>query len=424
MEMLESTVITVLFHFKPFLHAAVSAKASTFNHQLNLLCMPYRKTAFAFTAIVAVFTFLLIACKKNNDIVAADSWADVLNLPSQPFNYASITLPGYLSTPNINAQNNTPANNQITDWGATLGRVIFYDKNVSLNKTISCASCHSQSTAFSDNLALSKGFSGGNTGRNSMALTNARFYPNRRFFWDERAATLEIQTLLPIQDHVEMGMHLDTLVNRFKNLSYYPSLFTKAFGDATVNTDRISLSLSQFIRSIVSYESKYDAGRATLPVNAAPPTFSFSNFTAQENRGMQLFFTPQLACAGCHGTETFTAATAKHNGLDLTTTDRGFGAVSNNVLNDGKFKVPSLRNVELTAPYMHDGRFATLEEVVEHYNSGLKNHPNLDPALKQPNGLPKQLNLSAADKAALVAFLKTLTDTMMTNNVKYSNPFK
>jgi cytochrome c peroxidase len=271
---------------------------------------------------------------------------------------------------------------------------------------------------------LSKGFLGGNTGRNSMGLTNAKFYPNGRFFWDERAATLEIQTLLPIQDHVEMGMHLDTLVNRFKNLSYYPSLFTKAFGDATVNTDRISRSLSQFIRSIVSYESKYDAGRATLPVNAAPPTFNFSNFTAQENRGLQLFFTPQLACAACHGTETFTAAMAKHNGLDLTTTDRGFGAVSNNIANDGKFKVPSLRNVELTAPFMHDGRFATLEQVVEHYNSGLKNHPNLDPVLKQPNGLPKQLNLSVADKAALVAFLKTLTDTRMTSDIKYANPFK
>jgi cytochrome c peroxidase len=386
--------------------------------------MPYRKTAFVFTALIAAFTFLLIACKKNNDIVAVDPWADILNIPSVPFNYANITLPAYLSTPNIAGQNNTPANNGITDWGATLGRVIFYDKNVSLNNTISCASCHSQSTAFSDNLALSKGFLGGNTGRNSMGLTNARFYPNGRFFWDERAATLEIQTLLPIQDHVEMGMHLDTLVNRFKNLSYYPSLFTKAFGDATVNNDRISKSLSQFIRSIVSYESKYDAGRATLPVNAAPPTFNFSNFTVQENRGLQLFFTPQLACAACHGTETFTAAMAKHNGLDLTTTDRGFGAVSNNIANDGKFKVPSLRNVELTAPFMHDGRFATLEQVVEHYNSEIKNHPNLDPALKQPNGLPKQLNLSVADKAALVAFLKTLTDTRMITDVKYASPFK
>lgn len=386
--------------------------------------MPCRKTITAITSIVTLSAFVLIACKKNSDIVAAEPWADVLNLPSQPFNYSNISLPGYLSTPNIAGQNNTPANNQVTDWGATLGRVIFYDKNVSFNKTISCSSCHLQSNAFADVSALSKGFSGGNTGRNSMGLTNARFYPNGRYFWDERAATLEIQTLMPIQDHVEMGMNLDTLVNRFKNLSYYPSLFTKAFGDQNINSDRISKALAQFVRSIVSYESKYDAGRGTLPVNAAPPTFNFSNFTAQENRGMQLFFTPQLACAACHGTETFTAPVAKNNGLDATTIDRGLGATTNNTLDDAKFKVPSLRNIELTAPYMHDGRFATLEQVIEHYNSGIKNHPNLDPALKTPGGTPKQLNLTTADKAALVAFLKTLTDTKMTSDVKYSNPFK
>lgn len=392
--------------------------------------MPYRKTITALSSLVTLCALALIACKKNTDVVATpEPWADVLNLPSQPYNYASISLPGYLTTPNINGQVNTPGNNAITDWGATLGRVIFYDKMVSLNKSISCGSCHLQSSAFSDVLALSKGFNGGNTGRNSMQLTNARFYPNGRFFWDERAATLEIQTLLPIQDHVEMGMHLDTLVNRLKNTTYYPSLFTKAFGDANVSSDRISKALSQFVRSIVSFESKYDAGRATLPVNAAPPTFNFANFTAEENRGMQLFFTPQLACAACHGTETFTGAIAKNNGLDATTTDRGLGAVTNNTTDDGKFKVPSLRNIALTAPFMHDGRFANLEQVIEHYNSGIKNHPNLDPALRVPPGgpgagAPKQLNLTAADKAALVAFLKTLTDTKMTSDVKYSNPFK
>jgi cytochrome c peroxidase len=386
--------------------------------------MPYRKTVTILISIVTLSALMLIACKKNSDIVTPEPWADVLNLPSQPYNYSNISLPGYLSTPNIAGQNNTPANNQTTDWGATLGRVIFYDKNVSFNKSISCASCHSQATAFSDVIALSKGFSGGNTGRNSMSLTNAKFYPNGRYFWDERAASLEIQVLLPIQDHVEMGMNIDTLVTRFKNLSYYPSLFTKAFGNQDINSDRVSKALAQFVRSIVSYESKYDAGRAPLPVNAAPPTFNFSNFTVQENRGLQLFFSPQLACAACHGTETFTAAVAKNNGLDATTTDRGLGATTNNIANDGKFKVPSLRNIEFTAPYMHDGRFATLEQVVEHYNSGVQNHPNLDQVLKTPGGAPRQLNLTPADKTALVAFLKTLTDTKMTTNIKYSNPFK
>jgi cytochrome c peroxidase len=386
--------------------------------------MRYPKSARVITAIVVCFATLIIACKKSNDVSFVNTWSDVLNLPDQPYNYSSVSLPAYLSGPNISGQINTTGNNPITDWGATLGRVIFYDKTVSLNKTISCSSCHKQSLAFADDLALSKGFNNGNTGRNSMGLTNAAYYPNGRFFWDERAATLEIQTLLPIQDHVEMGMTLDTLVNRFKSSSYYSGLFTQAFGDNNITSDRISKALSQFVRSITSYQSKYDDGRATLPANAAPPTFNFANFTAQENRGMQLFFNPANACAACHGTETFTAAAAKNNGLDLTTTDRGVGATTGNTNDDGKFKVPSLRNVELTAPYMHDGRFATLDQVIEQYNTGIKAHPNLDPVLKAPGGAPKQLNLSIADKAALVAFLKTLTDTKMITDTKYSTPFK
>jgi cytochrome c peroxidase len=385
--------------------------------------MQISRSARVITLLITSGTILIFACKKKTDVVATP-WADVLNVPGQAYNYSNVSLPAHLSTPNITGQVNTPANNPTTDWGATLGRVIFYDKNVSISKTISCASCHAQANAFADVLTLSKGFAGGNTGRNSMGLTNARYYPNGRFFWDERAATLEIQTLMPIQDHVEMGMHLDTLTNRFRALSYYPALFTNAFGDAAINSDRISKALSQFIRSIISYESKYDAGRASLPVNAPPPTFNFTNFSAQENRGMQLFFSQQLACAACHGSETFTAPVAKNNGLDLATTDRGLGAVNNNVLDDGKFKVPSLRNVELTAPFMHDGRFATLEQVVDHYSSGVKAHPNLDPILKTPGGAPRTPNLGAADKAALVAFLKTLTDTKMTTDIKYSNPFK
>jgi cytochrome c peroxidase len=386
--------------------------------------MRYPKTAMILTSIITCTT-LIIACKKKTDVIAdSAAWSDVLNIPEQAFNYSNPTLPPQLSTPNILGQINTPANNPITDWGATLGRVIFYDKNVSLNKTISCASCHKQQNAFADVLSLSKGFAGGNTGRNSMGLTDAKYYPNGKYFWDERAATLEEQVLMPIQDHVEMGMNLDTLVNRLKNTTYYPALFTKAFGDGTVNSDRISKSLAQFVRSIISYQSKYDVGRSTLPANAAPPTFNFTNFTAQENAGLQLFFSPQNACAACHGTETFTGPVAKNNGLDLITTDRGVGATTNNTLNDGKFKIGSLRNIELTAPYMHDGRFTTLEEVVEQYNSGIKNHPNLDPVLKTPAGTPKQLNLTAAQKAALVAFLKTLTDQAMITDTKYSNPFK
>ena len=386
-----------------------------------------RPKMLVITGLSALFIFM--ACKKDNadanDMASVDFVAAALNLPTTFFNYANIVQFAYLSGPNIIGQINTLANNPITDNGATLGRVLFYDKNLSLNNTISCASCHKQANAFSDPVAKSAGFNGGLTGRNSMTLINAKYYPNGSFFWDQRAATLEDQTLIPIQDLVEMGMTLPQLEVKLRNLAYYPPLFSKAFGDNTITSNRIALAISQFIRSIVSFQSKYDAGRSTYPpAPAPPPNATFPNFTAQENRGKEIFLSPQNACAACHGSETFTAPQEKNNGLDMATVDRGFGAVANNTALDATFKVTTLRNVELTAPYMHDGRFATLEQVVEHYNSGVRNHPNLSPQLRLPNGQPRQLNLTIQDKAALVAFLKTLTDTNLTTDVKYSNPFK
>lgn len=386
-----------------------------------------RPITIATTFIFSILVF--IACSKKSDTpdttTPVDPVAAVLNLPSTPYNYANPALPGYITVPPIQAQINTPANNQITDNGATLGRVLFYDKNLSINNTISCASCHKQANGFSDNEIKSKGFNGGLTGRHSMQLINAKYYPNGRFFWDQRASTLEEQVLIPIQDVVEMGMTISALESKIRSLPYYPSLFTKAFGDATINSNRIALALSQFVRSIVSFQSKYDVGRSTFP-NAPPPPDNavFPNFTAQENRGKEIFLGPIGGCAPCHGSETFTAPLEKNNGLDLTTTDRGFGAVANNVNLDATFKVGTLRNIELSAPYMHDGRFATLEQVVEHYSTGVKNHPNLSPQLRLPNGQPRLSNLSPQDKAALVAFLKTLTDNKVSTDVKFSNPFK
>jgi len=369
--------------------------------------------------------FIFLACKKETSTPANDPVSAVLNLPANPYNYASIALPAYLNSPPIQGQINTPATNPITNDGATLGRVLFYDKNLSANNTISCASCHKPELGFSDTAVKSKGFNGGLTGRNSMSLINARFYTPGSFFWDQRAASLEAQVVAPIQDLVEMGMTLPALVTKLTTLTYYPVLFKKAFGDETINSDRISKALSQFVRSIVSYQSKYDAGRATFPAAPAPPpNAAFPNFTAQENRGKELFLLPTSGCAACHGTETFVAPTEKNNGIDMNTVDRGFGAVSNNPNQDATFKVTSLKNVELSAPYMHDGRFKTLEEVVEHYSTGVKNHPNLSPQMKLPNGQPRLLNLSAEDKAALVAFLKTLTDRTVGTDIKYTNPFR
>lgn len=375
------------------------------------------------TVLFSLFVFL--ACKKDNTTNPTDDpVAAVLNLPATAYNYANPTLPAYLTTPPVAGQINTPAGNPITDNGATLGRVLFYDKSLSINNTISCASCHKQTNAFSDTVAKSIGFNGGLTGRNSMSIVNAMYYPNGRFFWDQRAATLEDQVLIPIQDLVEMGMTLPSLETKLKTLAYYPPLFQKAFGDNLITSDRISKALSQFTRSIVSYRSKYDAGRSAFPPGPLAPNTNFSNFSQQENRGMQIFLSGQGGCVPCHGTETFTAPQEKNNGLDLTTTDRGFGAVVNNTALDGTFKVTTLRNVELTPPYMHDGRFATLEQVVEHYSSGVKNHPNLSAQLKLPNGQPRLANLTPQDKAALVSFLKTLTDNTIATETKFSNPFK
>lgn len=381
--------------------------------------------AFSLICIAGSLFFVCISCNKNNDGNASpDPVAAVLNLPSTPYNYANITLPNYLNAPNIIGQINTSGGNAITDNGATLGRVLFYDKSLSINNTIACASCHKQASAFADPVVKSTGFNGGLTARNSMSLIDAKYYPNGRFFWDQRAATLEEQTLIPIQDLVEMGMTLPLLENKLKSLSYYPSLFAKAFGDNTITSSRIALALSQFVRSIVSYQSKYDAGRITFAGPPPPPDAAFPNFTAQENRGKEIFMTAIGGCGPCHGSETFTAPQEKNNGLDLATTDRGFGSVINNTALDATFKVTSLRNVELTAPYMHDGRFTTLEQVVEHYSTGVKNHPNLSPQLRLPGGQPRLALLSVADKAALVAFLKTLTDPTIATEAKYSNPFK
>ena len=372
----------------------------------------------------------LISCNKeailsDSQVVADGTRTDILLpiLPTTVFNYANIVLPNYLKNPQIEGIINTTANNPITDNGATLGRVLFFDKNLSANNTTSCGSCHQQSNSFSDPLQFSKGFNGGLTTRNSMSLLNAQYYPNGRFFWDERAASAEAQATQPIVHPVEMGMTMINLLKKLKTLNYYTPLFQKYYGSTDIDSARVARSLAQFVRSIVSYRTKYDIGRATLGPTQNPGNVNFTNFTAQENQGKQLFFN-QGNCVACHGTDTFTAPGARNNGLDLVSADNGVGSVTGNRNQNGLFKVPSLRGIEKSAPYMHDGRFQTLEQVVEHYSSQVKAHPNLSPPLKAPNGQPHLLNLTVAEKAALVAFLKTLTDTGIETDTKYSDPFK
>ena len=389
--------------------------------------------------LAALAVFALDSCKKNdasvsgttpttttpsdNDIISA-----TLNLPETPFNYVNISLPFYFNGPGVAPNDNTPVNtNPTTNEGATLGRVLFYDKSLSINNTIACASCHKQKYSFTDPLVFSKGFNGGLTTRNSMAIVNSKYYASGKYFWDERAVTLEDQTLMPIQHPVEMGMNLDSLETRLAAKDYYKVLFRKAFGDEKVTRDRVSKALAQFIRSMISYQSKYDEGLTALghPLAAPPaPQDNFTNFTAQENQGMHLF---QQNCAGpCHNSELQNMQVARNNGLDLVYTDNGTGAITNRAGDVGKFKSPSLRNIALTAPYMHDGRFNTLAEVVEHYNSKIQNNVNLDNRLKDPtdNTKPLRMNLTQQQRDAIVAFLNTLTDNNFVTDVKFSDPFK
>jgi cytochrome c peroxidase len=356
-----------------------------------------------------------------------------LSLPATPFDYATLNLPEHftLDVPgqplptSVNGLDNTPSDNPVTNDGATLGRVLFYDKKLSANETVACASCHIQALGFSDDATFSLGFEGRRTDRHSMTLINARYYQRGRFFWDERATTLEEQVLMPFQDPVEMGMTLDQLIAAVNAQDYYPDLFNNAFGSPEVTSTKIAQALAQFVRSIVSYSSKYDEGRAMANL----PGDNFVNFNAEENLGKNLFFRTIPngggACFGCHTTEAFVSANPgpQNNGLDIVTTDDGAGAVFNNPIFEGRFKTTSLRNIELTSPYMHDGRFSTLEEVVEHYNSGIQAHPTLSPALTDANGDPVRLNFTDGEKAALVAFLRTLTDDSVAIEEKWSNPF-
>lgn len=357
----------------------------------------------------------------------ASAQDQVLDL-TKLFSYAGQEVPAYIN------RDNTPQANPITNIGATLGRVLFYDKNLSKNGTISCASCHQQEHAFGDTALASTGVAG-TTGRHSMRLVNARFADEERFFWDERAPSLEFQTTQPIQDHIEMGFSggdgdpdFSALVARISDLELYRVLFMAVYGSPEVTEEKMQSAMAQFIRSIQSFDSKYDEGL----ISAQNPNANFGNFTTEENLGKRLFSTPLgpgggAGCVACHRAPAFDIdPNSGHNGIigslgggtDLTNT-----------------RSPSLRDLVDSAgnphgPYMHDGSKATLLDVVNHYNAIPLVSPGLDPRLAgapprpgTPTQGAQQLNLSEAEKEALVAFLGTLTGTSIYTDEKWSSPF-
>lgn len=339
------------------------------------------------------------------------TFAAGLSTPTLPTTLAAYAdartvLPVHYASGVVAATDNAGAN-PITDAGATLGRVLFYDPRLSANDRRSCADCHHQSLAFGDTARLSVGFNGGLTGRHSMALANARYYARGRFFWDERAPTLEAQVVTPIQDATEMGMTLDALEVKLAATSYYPALFTAAFGTPVVTRDRVASALAQFVRSMVSAGSRYDQAFAG---GGAP---NLAVLTAQEQQGELLFRARR--CDACHSTPAQVSDNVHNNGLDATITDVGAGG--------GRFKAPSLRNVGVRGRFMHDGRFSSLAEVVEFYSSGVQGSPNLDGRLTAPGGAPIRANFTSVEKDAMVAFLNALTDTAFLTDPRFASPF-
>ena len=299
-----------------------------------------------------------------------------------------------------------------------LGRVLFYDKKLSLNNTIACGSCHVQSAAFSDKMPFSVGFGGQKTTRNSMAICNPVFLNN--MFWDSRAAgSLDLSTR-PVFNHIEMGMENDAMLeSKLAATSYYPELFTKAYVDSKVPRGRISMSISHFLSAMVTGNSKFDQ----FVSHSAS-----AQFTGLEQMGKDLFFSERARCSRCHNGQNFSAPDDPGNTYGAPTV-KGTANIGleriyqDNGKENGKFRIPSLRNVELSGPYMHDGRFNTLEQVIDHYSRGIQPHAHLDENLKDGQGNPIKLNFSEQEKEALLAFLRTLTDYQFLQDKRFSNPF-
>ena len=368
---------------------------------------------------------VVISCKKNEPLNKANNadYSATPVLPETPYEYA-------------NSSNNNLA---------TLGRVLFYDKSLSLNNSVSCASCHQQSKAFCDNLQFSPGLENNKTVRNAPSI----FSKTGRMFWDGRAQGLQNLILRPIQNHIEMRFdNLEALAQKIAKINYYPQLFHNAFGNYDIDSSKIKNALVEFVRNFNFSNNKFSKSLN----NAA-------NLNASETQGKLVFF-GKGKCFNCHHVEPNNPNMGGYGftdmdfniGLDESYTDNGLGNITKNTEDNGKFMVPVLLNVEFTAPYMHDGRFKTLEEVVEHYNSGIKNHPNLDFVLRNTSmfdGLsdqqilqqfdanhngqldpseipplePVKLNLNESEKKSLVDFLKTLSDPTIFTEAKFKNPF-
>ncbi len=382
-----------------------------------------------FTPIICLFIFS--SCGDDFEVTREfyeeDEYALIaqkLNLDNAPTDY-TVEFPSYYP------RDTRTFNNSL----ATLGRVLFYDANLSVDRSISCGSCHQQEKAFADGKAHSDGVNGRKTARNSLALGSVfsfnEYYGNPTFggvpfFWDNRAFTVQEQSKQTFANVDEMGMEMSQVIDRVKEEDFYKPLFRNAFGNDKINEQRILDAIGEFVNSMASVHSKYDTG-LEAHFNTGGNNFDigdidFPSFTAEENLGKKLYINN---CASCHGNINGSPGLiAANNGLEMDYNDGGVGQTTGEAHEKAIFKVPTLRNITLTQPYMHDGRFATLEEVIDHYSTNIQPHVNLSAELTDNFGAPKQFNFTAEEKAALITFLATFEDDNLLTLERFSNPFK
>lgn len=312
---------------------------------------------------------------------------------------STVAFPEHFPAPHYN---NT--NNSYTDARFELGKMLFYDPILSADSTISCASCHFQEDAFSDRgRKLSIGIEGRMGTRNSPALFNLAW--NTSFMWDGGNNHIEVMPLAPIENEVEMNDNIPNIITKLNADPIYRQKFKEAYDVDPITDQKFLYALAQFMATMVSSKSKYDE---VLNNNA--------QFTAAEQAGYELVKTN---CATCHTEPLMTNYAFMNNGLDTVFTDEGRMRITMRPEDKGKFKVPPLRNLSYSAPYMHDGRFATLEEVIDHYSDGLHtNSPGIDPSLQN------KLDLGPQEKVELLEFLKTLDDSEFTSDTRFKNPFQ
>ena len=350
--------------------------------------------------LLLLFSILFVSCSNKDNTIEEEY----------------IPIPYLLEIPELFQQKLIapliPINNPLTEEGIALGKKLFFDKKLSKNNTQSCASCHNPRNSFTDSLRFSLGVDGFSGSRNSMPLFNLAWNFNDKFSWDGKELSLERQALEPVRNPIEMHSSWSNVALRLQQDQEYPTMFLNAFGTERIDSTLVTKAIAQFERTLISGNAKFDQyllGNTSL--------------NQQEVNGFTIFMSEDKGdCFHCHGSDNnplWTDNNFHNNGLDTSFNDLVLGAVTGDPNDNGKFKSPSLRNLVYTAPYMHDGRFSTLEDVINHYSEGLQNSSTIDPLMKKVN--QGGVQLTPQEKADLKAFLITLTDDGFINNPTFQN---